>query len=83
MYALLYDDSKDVIGYYATKPRAISMARMISRDLLRPIVCIYNVPDGGTTVCFKFERGEQTFDGGCCPSAWANAIADAVVTPDI
>lgn len=70
MYVLYYGDSQDLVGVLDSKRKAITMARVASRERDRAVVCIFNAPDGTTSVCFKFERGEQTFDGGCCPPAW-------------
>lgn len=78
MYALFYEDSKDLIGIYRSKPQAMAIARVISSERKRPLVCYFNKPTGGTTTCFKFEAGNQTFDGGCCPSTWAKSAMETV-----
>ena len=69
MYALYFDDAKDFISVVDSKPLAIAVSQLLSRVRSRPIVCIFNQPSGETAVCFRFERGVKTFDGGCCPSA--------------
>ena len=77
MYALFFDDSKDLIGFFDTKSKAMAMGKLMSQEGPRPILCIYNKGCGGTSVCFKFENGGQTFDGGRCPNEPPLAAAGA------
>ena len=85
MYVLYYDESKDFIGTYDTKAKAFVVARVLSRERKRSVLGIFNRPLGGTQFCFKFELGEQTYDGGCCPSPWDPRVvvsgAEAVTEP--
>lgn len=77
MYAVYHDDpTKYLVGIYDTKPKALAMAHMTSKISSIPIICIFNLPSGGTAVCFRYEHGKQTFDGGCCPSAWAKSAME-------
>jgi hypothetical protein len=81
MYILFYNDElKAFVGAYETRSKALLVARAASRDRGRPVIGIYNMPSGDTVVCFKFECGEQTYDG-CCASAWTAAAPEVERVP--
>ncbi len=87
MYVLFFEDDGEFAGVFHSKSQAMMTAGLISGEKSRSVVAIFNDREGNTFVCFRYERGEKTFEAGCCPSAWSAtpvaARAEAIRTEAI
>ena len=82
MYALFFEDTLETAGVFHSKTQVVIVGRLLSLERQRPLIGIFNRPDGTTAVCCKFADGEQIFDGGCCPAVWPADCAPPPVMPD-
>lgn len=65
MYALFFEDEHHSSGIFDSKMSAMVRAKALSRERNGTLTCVFH-SSGAQNVCFTYEAGAQTFDGGCC-----------------
>ncbi len=82
MYVLFFDDGGEFAGVFHSKSQAMLTAGLVSQEKNRPVVAIFNTTQGNTSLCFRYEQGEKTFEAGCCPPPWRVASSSAPIDAD-